>query len=125
MVLTADHGTSRLAVLAHLAKKNKTLDDIAGTTPVSWRIAEINNVSTNVDSGDVVANLENTHVSVKGYNRFSFSGGCGFEIHGGATVEECVVPFIVFEKGATYVPPVKIVSDESTAQIVEDSDFDI
>ena len=73
-------------------------------------------------------------VIIKGYNRFSKSGGPGFEIHGGATIEEQVVPVIVFERVAAFsesAPTADPVAQKpqsvvnADAQIGINNDFDI
>lgn len=46
------------------------------------------------------------------------------EMHGGATYEECLVPFIVFRQGAIFVPKAQQVRDTGS-EYVENSDFDL
>ena len=64
---------------------------------------------------------------VKGYNRFSKSGSKYNECHGGLTLEEVLVPFLVFKKGAQF--KVTVSKQEQAAasntEFVEDKDFDI
>lgn len=101
--LTADHGASRLATLAYGQELAQTIlpgeNGIpANLTPEKWRFAAIPDGSV-VSCRQVVPSLSGKWACVRGYNRFSISGGPTFELHGGATIEECVVPWIEFGKG--------------------------
>ena len=78
----------------------------------------------------VMEKLGDGFVMIKGYNRFSKPGAPGFEMHGGATIEEQVVPFLVIERAIVLdnaasseqvVAPATGVAD----QISENDDFDI
>jgi hypothetical protein len=68
--------------------------------------------------------LDGKYWVVRGYNRLPKSGGKKNELHGGATLEERLVPVIVFKKGAVLesqtVQPIK-----SVEQLVEKDDFDL
>ena len=121
VVLTADHGASRLAVLAYQAQLAKTLpfrghDEIVD----DWRYIS-GTPGGSVPDG-VTTNLTGEYWVVKGYDRFAKSGGKANEIHGGFTREEVLVPFVVFEKGAVFTPKVTI---RSTEQFTENPDFDL
>ena len=129
VILTADHGLSRLAVLAYENELTETLpregDDWRYVRPVS-------------DTEKFPEGLENKLVTgydsqgqcywiVRGYNRLKKSGGKYNEIHGGATLEEQLTPFIVFSKGNDTVVQKPFVTDAksssvqtSNAQIEED-----
>jgi len=50
-------------------------------------------------------------------------GGRSFELHGGATLEERLVPVVVFSQTGRFVPKTKVANKR--AQIVEKDDFDI
>jgi hypothetical protein len=68
--------------------------------------------------------LEGEHWVVRGYNRLpKKGGGQGFELHGGATLEERLVPVVIFSKAGDFVPRAKVA--EKRAQIVEKDDFDL
>ena len=134
VVLTADHGASRLAVLARKAGLSRDITEFNGKLDVlDWRFAKRHS-ATHLDSADFVEPLNMDFVIIKGYNRFSKSGGPGFEIHGGATIEEQVVPVIVFERAAAFsesAPTADPVAQKpqsvvnADAQIGINNDFDI
>jgi hypothetical protein len=61
---------------------------------------------------------------VRGYNRLpKKGGGQGLELHGGATLEERLVPIVIFSKSGQFVPKAKI--SGRRVQIVEKDDFDL
>lgn len=125
VVLTADHGSSRLAVLANRAGLAQTIEmkGIDGKAE-DWRYLKADPtavVPTNATG--VVSNVAGDYWIVKGYDRFSKSGGKLNELHGGLTYEEVLVPFVVFEKGATFVPTAARAAPRE--QFVENDDFDL
>lgn len=101
VVVTSDHGSSRLAVLAY--EKGLVGDGIspdkepnlAGVTTDDWRHAG-KPEDKNIDDPRFEVSGDGRHLCIKGYRRFSRQGGAGFERHGGATLEERLVPFVVF-----------------------------
>ena len=62
--------------------------------------------------------------SASKYDRLPKKGPKLHEMHGGATYEECLVPFIVFRQGAIFVPKAQQVRDTGS-EYVENSDFDL
>lgn len=124
VLVTADHGSSRLAVLAWQAEPRlaRTLGCEAGSEVADWRYRE------RMVQGECPPELEETldgrHWAVRGYNRLPKKGGgqC-FELHGGATLEEQLVPVVVFSRTGQFV--LKAKTSEKRAQIVEKEDFDI
>ena len=95
VLVTADHGTSRLAICAWNQKIVRTLEIPLGDTEIlDWRYCR-----NAPKSEDLEKPLVGEYAAVRGYNRLPKSGGKGFEVHGGATLEERLVPVIVFEKG--------------------------
>ena len=122
VVLTADHGASRLAVLASRQKLSKTLP-VVGVDAYAddWRYVKAD--PNTVPPALVASNVAGDHWVVKGYDRMSKPGGKLNELHGGLTYEEAIVPLVVFEKGAVFVPmPAVPVLKE---QFVENDDFDL
>lgn len=123
VLVTADHGSSRLAVLAWQAepKLARTLDCEAGAEVADWRYREA------AAQGGCPPELEETldgHWVVRGYNRLpKKGGGQGFELHGGATLEERLVPVVVFSRTGQFVPKAK--TGGKRVQIVEKDDFDL
>ena len=122
VVLTADHGASRLAVLANKAGLASTLP-VKGVaeSAADWRylIADPNAMPPD----GVASNISGDWWVVKGYDRFSKSGGKLNELHGGLTYEEALVPFVIFEKGAMFKPTAGITAPQE--QFVENEDFDL
>lgn len=121
VVLTADHGASRLAVLANKAHLSNTLPVKGVDSCVTdWRYLTADpNV---VPPVGVASNLSRDKWVVKGYDRFSKSGGKLNELHGGLTYEEVLVPFVVFKQGAGFIP--MPATKAVPTQFVENKDFD-
>ena len=68
--------------------------------------------------------LDGQHWVVRGYDRLpKRGGGQSFELHGGATLEERLVPLVIFSKKGQFVPKVR--SDGERVQIIEKDDFDL
>ncbi len=124
VLVTGDHGSSRLAVLAWQAEPRlaRTLACEAGAKVADWRYRE------RAAQGECPPELEETldgrHWAVRGYNRLpKKGGGQSFELHGGATLEERLVPVVVFSRTGQFVPKAK--TGDKRAQIVEKDDFDL
>ncbi|WP_306549124.1 BREX-4 system phosphatase PglZ [Desulfobulbus sp.] len=124
VLVTADHGSSRLAVLAWQAepKLAQTLACEAGAEVADWRYRE------RATLGDCPQELEETldgrHWVVRGYNRLpKKGGGQSFEQHSGATLEERLVPVVIFSRSGQFVPKTR--TGGKSAQIVEKDDFDL
>lgn len=124
VLVTADHGSSRMAALAWQAepKLARTLVCEAGAEVADWRYRE------RAEQGECPPELEETldgsYWVVRGYDRLpKKGGGQGFELHGGATLEERLVPVVIFSRTGQFVPKAK--TDGKRAQIVEKDDFDL
>ncbi len=122
VLVTADHGSSRLSVLAWKIKFAQTLTCEDSTKVVDWRYREP------AEQGGCPPELEEPldgkHWVVRGYNRLpKRGGGQGFELHGGATLEERLVPVMIFAKTGDFVPKAK--ADSKRVQIIEKDDFDL
>ena len=125
VLVTADHGSSRLAVLARQAEPMlaKTLPCEAGVEIANWRYYE-RAAQSNKCPSELVETLDGRHWVVRGYDRLpKRGGGQGFELHGGATLEERLVPVVIFSKKGQYVPKARI--GRERVQIVEKDDFDL
>jgi hypothetical protein len=123
VVVTADHGSSLLAVLAHKRGLTKTLSWTG--KPQDWRYtAAPENMSRPLEFEHCyIAESNTTYWVVRGYNRLPKEGG-KLSVHGGATLEECLVPVIVFSKASVdYIP--KRTENQTIEQIVEKPDLDI
>jgi hypothetical protein len=123
VLVTADHGSSRLAVLAWQSEPRlaQTLVCEAGAEVSDWRYRE------RAEGGcppELEETLDGRHWVVRGYNRLpKKGGGQGFELHGGATLEERLVPVVVFSMTGQFVPKAK--TGGKRVQIVEKDDFDL
>lgn len=130
VVLTADHGATRLAVVARRDGKSRDVKEFDGKIDVlDWRYAKRKCVEY-LDSDLVAESVGDGFVMIKGYNRFSKPGCPGFEMHGGAAIEEQVVPFVVIERAISLDNAVQDLPETtsmagSADQISENDDFDI
>lgn len=135
VILTADHGASRLAVLAHESGTDTTLKPGEGGIPTGlavedWRYAR-KPPELAIGDARLAITTSGEWAVIRGYNRFSRQGGTGFEVHGGATLEEMLVPFVTFERGFIQnydKPMLKSTSKTSSIpgdQIEENEGFDI
>lgn len=93
VLIVSDHGTSRGAVLAN--KRTYTSHD----TAVVKRLGRycIDTDHTYEKDINVCIDLNENHI-IANYDRFSQSGNLTGEIHGGATLEEVLTPFVVLSK---------------------------
>lgn len=121
VILTADHGASRLAVLAHECGFSKTLNNPADEKPDDWRY--IKTPQSKPCPTEFIETLSGNYWVVRGYNRLPKQGGKQYELHGGYTPEECLVPFVVFSKSTMI--PTRQIQLEPAKQLVEKDDFDI
>jgi hypothetical protein len=124
VLVTADHGSSRLAVLAWRAEPRlaQTLACEAGAEAADWRYRE--RATGAGCPQEMEETLDGRHWVVRGYDRLpKKGGGQGFEIHGGATLEERLVPVVVFSRTGQFVPTARAAGRR--AQIVEKDDFDL
>jgi hypothetical protein len=120
VLVTADHGSSRLAVLAWQAepKLAQTLTCETGAKVVDWRYRA--GAAHDKCPPELEETLDGKHWVVRGYNRLpKQGGGQSFELHGGATLEERLVPVVVFSRTGQFVPK----AGDKRAQIFEKDDF--
>ncbi|MDR1164376.1 MAG: BREX-4 system phosphatase PglZ [Deltaproteobacteria bacterium] len=123
VVVTADHGSSRLAVIAH--EKNMDMTLPWKDTPNDWRYSVAPNDMERPPEFeryyDAKKNI--TYWIVRGYNRLPKQGG-KLSVHGGATLEERLVPVVVFTK-AKSTNASKHIDNQKTEQLVDKIGFDI
>ena len=150
VILTADHGASRLALLAKdngkgsCAKKLELPDRIKNDVSLAkdWRYLQLpagyGTAALSGSGGALWAQGElpaeccrsedGQYVCVRSYARFAVSGNKKYSLHGGASWEERLVPFIVFERGAAFISPAVPTAAEQSeypaAEFEEDEDFD-
>jgi hypothetical protein len=124
VLVTADHGSSRLAALAWQADKRlaRTLACEEGGEVADWRYRK--RAAQGGCPPELEETLDGKHWVVRGYDRLpKRGGGRGFELHGGATLEERLVPVVIFSRTGQFVPKAK--TGGKRAQIVEKDDFDL
>jgi hypothetical protein len=124
VLVTADHGSSRLAVLAWQAEPRlaQTLACEAGAEVADWRYRE--RAAQGGCPPELEETLDGRYWVMRGYKRLpKRGGGQGFELHGGATLEERLVPVVIFSQTGQYMPEAK--TGGKRAQIIEKDDFDL
>jgi hypothetical protein len=124
VLVTADHGSSRLAALAWQSEPRlaRTLACEDGAEVADWRYRE--RAAQGGCPSEMEETLDGRHWVVRGYDRLpKKGGGQGFELHGGATLEERLVPVVIFSRAGQFVPTAK--TGGKRAQIVEKDDFDL
>jgi hypothetical protein len=119
VVVTADHGASRLAVIAHNEGKGRTLS--WNGQPDDWRFSLApQGVKRPPElEQEYFPESKKTYWVVRGYNRLPKKGGKLYELHGGATLEERLVPVVVFTRNAVPEVP-KPLSKKTTADVVDE-----
>ena len=127
IIITADHGLTRLAVRANELQLIKTLDYDC----CNWRYRDATGDDRQrPDNVDIEYNQQNGkyYWTIRNYDRFIKSGWVKYEIHGGSSIEEVMVPFIVVVNGTAKVVESNDKgterSVEPTSQIKEDSSLD-
>lgn len=100
VVVTADHGSSRLSVIASRDGKSKTLPWKPGEEPLNWRYSmALEDVQRPEEcESQYVPDSGETYWVVRGYYRLPKKGGKKYALHGGASLEERLVPVLVFSK---------------------------
>lgn len=119
VVVTADHGASRLAVIAHNEGKGTTLPWEG--QPDDWRYSLAPQGVTRPPEleQEYFPETKKTYWIVRGYNRLPKMGGKLYELHGGATLEERLVPVVVFTRNAVTEVP-KQLGKKTTAEVVDE-----
>lgn len=129
VIVTADHGSSRLAVLAYKAGLSKTLEWPGN--PDDWRFSvAVNNIDLPTGmTTQYDPQRGKTYWIVKGYNRLPKKGPKLYSLHGGASLEERLVPVVVFTKGKNIQtiksPKVNQKHEQKLGQIIEKDEFNI
>lgn len=100
VVVTADHGSSRLSVIASRDGKSKTLPWKPGEEPLDWRYSTaLEDVQRPEEcESQYVPDSGETYWVVRGYHRLPKKGGKKYALHGGASLEERLVPVLIFSK---------------------------
>ena len=123
VVVTADHGTTRLAVIARNESKGETLpwDKARYGQPINWRYSLAPSGVTRPPEfeSEYFPDKRETYWVVRGYNRLPKQGGKLYELHGGATLEERLVPVVVFAKNAVTAVP-KQLDKKAATEVVDE-----
>lgn len=124
-ILASDHGASRLAVIADVEEKYETPEDSRGK--FSGRCCKATG-----DSKETLefATEENGWIVLANYGRFKGSRKADVEVHGGATLEEVVVPVCLISlrnpnEKIELTSPEVVVSFRNPAQITLYSHVDL
>ena len=119
VIVTADHGSSRLAVLAHNENFGTTLSWTG--KPDDWRysVAPTGESCTSEYEQQYYPETQKDYWAVRGYNRLPKPGGKPYELHGGASLEERLVPIVVFVQSASTQPP-KQLGKKQVAEVVDE-----
>ncbi|HWR29158.1 MAG TPA: BREX-4 system phosphatase PglZ [Negativicutes bacterium] len=119
VVVTADHGASRLAVIAHNEGKGTTLPWEG--QPDDWRysLAPQGVPRPPELEQEYFPETKKTYWIVRGYNRLPKMGGKLYELHGGATLEERLVPVVVFTRNAVAEVPMQL-AKKATPDVVDE-----
>ena len=120
VVVTADHGSSYLAVTAY---KKGLAHTIPWEDPDDWRYASSlmgRNVPESLEPVYRPDREPAYYYVVKGYNRLPNRSSKRYGLHGGATLEERLVPCVVFTNES-----VQEVLTQEVEQFSENEDFDI
>lgn len=119
VVVTADHGASRLAVIAYNEGKSATLHWEG--QPDDWRysLAPEGVVRPMELEQAYFPETKKTYWIVRGYNRLPKKGGKLYELHGGATLEERLVPFVVFTRNIVTEEP-KSIGKKVAADVIDE-----
>lgn len=122
IILCADHGTSRLAVLAR-QNFDKAFPAEGRKVFKSGRFAEI---LPHDEKNFPTALAHDEKIIFADYSRFTQKGGTGSEIHGGASLEEILVPVITIEHRKKFSPQKNFSSAKKIKRGISDNkNFDI
>ena len=124
IILCADHGTSRLAVLARQSKFDKAFSVKNRKVYKSGRFAD----ALPDDAKNFPTALEyDGKIIFADYSRFTQRGAPGSEIHGGASLEEVIVPVVAIERRKKISEQKKSLLDVPKIKrgISENKNFDI
>lgn len=125
IILCTDHGSSRLAVLSRKTKFDKSFDGKEREIFYNGRFA---NILPNDNEKFPHSIEQDGKIIFTDYSRFIQRGGTGNELHGGATLEEWLVPVISIERNEGTLSAKK---NKSTSTIIkkrgisENKNFDI
>ena len=102
-IIISDHGASRLAVI----KENNLNIEVNSKGTHSGRVCEYNDNLENIQN----ATIENGYYVLADYSRFKGGRPASVEVHGGATLEEVMVPIIEITQNSQKVQIKLLTSD--------------
>ena len=115
VVVTADHGVSELARIASEKKLCKIIKTDTAPQHIRYTEAISNKDTPKGLEADLDVKNNKKYWVAKGYNRLNKKGA--MPSHGGASLEERLVPVIVFSQNMQ--------SDKFPMQMIEESEYDI
>lgn len=100
VVVTADHGSSRLSVIAKREGKAEKIPWKSDEEPLNWRYTKaLKGVQRPEEcESQYHPDSNDTYWVVREYHRFPKKGGKKYALHGGASLEERLVPVLIFSK---------------------------
>lgn len=100
VVVTADHGSSRLSVIAKRDGKSRNIPWKSDEEPLNWRYTKaLKGVQRPMEcESQYYPDSDETYWVARGYYRFPKKGGKKYALHGGASLEERLVPVLIFTK---------------------------
>lgn len=125
IILCADHGTSRLAVLTRQTKFDNAFPAEGRRIYKSGRVAD---AMASDEKIFPIALEYDGKIIFADYSRFIQKGSPGSEIHGGATLEEILVPIITIERHEKILEQIiklKLPAKKTKLGIAKNEDFDI
>ena len=125
IILCSDHGTSRLAVLARQTKFDNAFSAEGKQVYKSGRFAEA--VASNEKFFPTTLEYDDKIIFAD-YSRFIQKGSPGSEVHGGATLEEILVPVITIERREKILEQTikpALPAKKTKLGIAKNEDFDI
>jgi hypothetical protein len=114
-IIASDHGASRLAVIKKQEEKYET-DTKGEHSGRCCKITEENDIKNSIE--------ENGYIILTDYGRFKGSRAANVEIHGGASLEEVLVPIVVLSLKDTSIK-IELVDKPITASYRKNAEFTI
>jgi hypothetical protein len=114
-IIASDHGASRLAVIKKQEEKYET-DTKGEHSGRCCKIFEGNDIRNSIE--------ENGYIILTDYGRFRGSRAANVEVHGGASLEEVLVPIVILSLKDTSIK-IELVDKPITASYRKNAEFTI
>lgn len=119
VVVTGDHGMSRMAAVAYAQQK---FAQALGDSPTSSGVRYCLRLENAKPDWNIEESLDGEYSCIANYDYFRKPQVTNYALHGGASPEEWLVPVVVF---ASSLHSVVNARPARSVQIIEDPDFDI